>query len=403
LSAIKISDKYKPLWEENTRYYVITGGRGSAKSFTVNTWAAQKTFQQRQRILFTRYTMVSARISIIPEFEEKIDVLDANQYFNVNNTEITNTATGSDIIFKGIKTSQGTQTANLKSLQGVSVWVLDEAEELVDETTFDKIDDSIRVKHANNIVIIILNPTTKEHWIYKRFFEDAGVIEGYNGQKDNVTYIHTSYKDNIENLSDSYIQKIALLEKNNPIKYNHVFKGGWLDKAEGVIFNYEIGEFDKSLTYGFGQDYGFFPDPTTLVKVAIDTKQKKIYLHECFYLQNLSTQQIKDNNLKNADKRDLIIGDNAEKRIISELSNSMNIKPCIKGPDSIRAGIIKMLEYTLVITPESTNLRKEFNNYCWSDKKSNTPIDDFNHLIDAARYYISYKLIKPKQAGITTY
>ena len=81
----------------------------------------------------------------------------------------------------------------------------------------------------------------------------------------------------------------------------------------------------------------------------------------------------------------------------------MNIKPCIKGPDSIRAGIIKMLEYTLVITPESTNLRKEFNNYCWSDKKSNTPIDDFNHLIDAARYYISYKLIKPKKAGITTY
>lgn len=402
MSPIKISEKYKPLWEEKTRYYVITGGRGSAKSFTVNTWAAQKTFQQRQRILFTRYTMVSARISIIPEFEEKIDVLDANQYFNVNNTEITNTATGSDIIFKGIKTSQGSQTANLKSLQGVSVWVLDEAEELVDENTFDKIDDSIRVKHTNNIVIIILNPTTKEHWIYERFFESTGVQPGFNGVKDNVTYIHTSYEDNKENLSDSYLQKIAILGDQNPEKYKHVFKGGWLDKAEGVIFDYTIGEFDDSLIYGYGQDYGFFPDPTTLVKVAIDTKSKKIYVDQQYSKTNLSTEEIKEHNLSYAGKKDLIIGDSAEKRIISELSKDMNIKKCLKGPDSIIAGIRKMKEYELIVTPNSIDIIKELNNYCWLDKKSDTPIDDFNHSIDAIRYYVSYRLIKPKRARMST-
>jgi phage terminase large subunit len=63
----------------------------------------------------------------------------------------------------------------LKSLAGVTTWVLDEAEELTDEDTFDKIDFSIRAKNIQNRVILVLNPATKEHFIYKRFFESKGV------------------------------------------------------------------------------------------------------------------------------------------------------------------------------------------------------------------------------------
>ena len=37
--------------------------------------------------------------------------------------------------------------------------------------------------------------------------------------------------------------------------------GGWLDKAEGVIFtNWQIGEFKKVGVSVFGQDYGFAAD-----------------------------------------------------------------------------------------------------------------------------------------------
>jgi len=45
-----------------------------------------------------------------------------------------------------------------------------------------------------------------------------------------------------------------------------------------------------------------------------------------------------------------------------------------------------MLEYQIVITPESHNIKKEFKNYCWSDKKAGIPIDKYNHGIDAVRY-----------------
>jgi phage terminase large subunit len=44
--------------------------------------------------------------------------MNLNSRFDVNKAEITNKESGSEIIFRGIKSSSGDQTANLKSLQG---------------------------------------------------------------------------------------------------------------------------------------------------------------------------------------------------------------------------------------------------------------------------------------------
>jgi len=387
---LKINSKYQPLWEEGTRYYVCTGGRGSAKSFSVGTYLTQKTFETDNRILFTRYTMTSAHSSIIPEFEEKIDILNANQYFKINKTDISNINTGSDVLFKGLKTGSGNQTAALKSLQGVTVWVLDEAEELVDEDMFDKIDMSIRKKGKKNIVILILNPTTKEHWIYKRFFLNKGVQEGSNCIKDNVTYIHTDYRDNIENLSESFIQQVERIRDENPKKYNHIILGGWLDKAEGVIFdNWRYGEFPIDVDYSYGLDFGFSVDPDALTRVYVDNKHMKIYLKEELYKNGMGTAQLGGVlNDKCGDKE--IIADNAEQRLISDLrtAHNLNIRPCKKGAGSIVNGIKIMQDYELIVDPKSTNLVKELNNYVWDDKKSEKPIDAYNHLLDGIRYNV---------------
>lgn len=394
----QINDKYLPLFEGKTRYYVITGGRGSSKSFSVGAFLSSLTFEDKQKILFTRYTMSSAHISIIPEFEEKIELMNAQSFFAVKQTEIINTNTGSSIIFKGIKTSSGNQTANLKSIQGITTWVLEEAEELVDENIFDKIDESIRLKGVQNRVILILNPATKEHWIYRRFFESRGVEAGSNCVCEDTTYIHTSYLDNLENLSDSIIQKFEHLKINSPEKYKHRVLGGWLDKAEGVIFeNWKFGLFDDSLLYAYGQDFGFYPDPTVLVKVAIDSNKMILYVKEEYGATNMTTPQIIDLNKKYVPTDKLITADSAEPRLIDEMKKTgLNLKEAVKGPDSIIMGIRKMQEYTIVIDPESIEIGKEFNNYVWSDKKSDTPIDDYNHRIDAIRYGIQ-AFILPKR------
>ncbi len=399
---IEVKKKYLPIVGADSRYYIVSGGRGSGKSFSVNALLVMLTYEAGHTILFTRYTLTSAYISIIPEFIDKLEQFGSIHDFHITKDEILNKKTGSKIIFRGIKTSSGDQTASLKSLQGITTWVVDEAEELTDENKFDTIDLSVRQQGNQNRVILILNPTTKEHFIYTRFFEDRGVQEGSNITKDNTTYIHTTYMDNIENLSKSYIDQIAQMRERRPEKYKQQMLGSWLNKAEGVIFdNWTIGEFKRSSVSVWGQDYGFAADPSTLVECNIDTSSKTIYLKECFYLQRLTTSQIAELNLKHS-KGGLIVGDSAEPRLLSEIkAKGCNVKASIKGQGSVTYGISLLQDYDLVVTPDSTNLIKELNNYCWLEKKSNTPIDKWNHIIDAIRYAVGYQLQNPNRGKYT--
>jgi len=396
--VIEVDKKYEPITSSDSRYFIVTGGRGSGKSFSINLLLVLLTYEAGHTILFTRFTLASAYISIIPEFIDKIETLNIQDDFNITKDEIINKRSGSKIMFKGIKTSSGDQTANLKSLTNVTTWVMDEAEELQSEDIFDKIDMSVRNLKQQNRVIMILNPVTKEHWIYSRFFEDKGVMESSNTVKDNTTYIHTTYLDNLENLSESYLQQIATIKIRRPEKYKHQMLGGWLAKAEGVIFNnWRLGPFKKVGVSVFGQDYGFASDENTLVETNIDSTNKIIYLKECFYLKGLTTSQIAELNLKHA-KTNLIVGDSAEPRLIYELKHKgCNLVKAIKGQGSITYGISLLQDYDLIVDNNSINLIKELNNYSWLEKKSKTPQDKWNHLLDAVRYAITYQLQNPNK------
>ena len=399
---LKLSTKYLVL-ENATRYFIVTGGRGSGKSFAINTLLTLLTYEQGHKILFTRYTLRAASISIIPEFIEKLELQKIEQDFHITKDEIINKQTGSKILFRGIKTSSGDQTANLKSLQGVTTWVLDEAEELTDESIFDKIDLSIRQKDKDNRVILILNPTTKENFIYQRFFEARGVKDGSNTTKEDTTYIHTTYLDNIENLSESYIKQIEQMKDRRPNRYKHTILGSWLDKAEGVIYtNWTLGEFKQVGKIVFGQDYGFSNDPSTLIKTSIDKDNKIIYVQQCFYQTKLTTSEIAILNKKFAGDN-LIVGDSAEPRLINELSRDNKVVPAIKGQGSITYGISLLQDYDLIIDPDSVELIKELNNYCRLEKKSQTPCDNWNHCLDALRYSISYQLQNPNSGEYFLY
>ena len=385
-----LNQKYNSLGND-TRYFVITGGRGSGKSFAITTFLAFLTFEQGHKILFTRYTMISAANSIIPEFLEKLQLYDIVEHFRITKDEILNISTGSSIIFKGIRTSAGNQTAALKSINGITTWVLDEAEEMTKEEDFDKIDQSVRAKNKPNRVIMILNPATKEHWLYQRFFAAKGVNPGTNNWKDNVTYIHTTFKDNIDNLSESFLLQLEDIRRRRPDRYNHQILGGWLDKAEGVVFNnWKIGPFNNDEDYIFGQDFGFSVDPTTLIKVAINRDRKLMWIKTMYAKPGLSTKEIGELNRRYAEDN-LIICDNAEPRLISELQEYCNLKPTIKRSVSILTGIALVQDYDLVIDADSVELIKELNNYVWHERNEK-PVDKWNHQLDALRYSAQYFL-----------
>lgn len=400
-TKIDFSRKYRLFWNDS-RYTILTGGRGSGKSYFTGMFLLGLISEEAgHTILFTRYTLRSASVSIIPEFKEKLDILESiyegfKQKFKITRDEIVNLVNGSKIIFRGIKTSSGDQTANLKSLQGVTTWVMEEAEE-IDEDSFDKIDLSVRSKQKQNRVILLLNPSTKEHFIYQRFYQDRGVQAGSNLSKGDTTYIHTTYMDNIANLSDSYIAQIEQMKIRRPERFNAVIQGNWIEKAEGVIFtNWKLGEFQEVSPSVFGADLGFASDENTLVQTSIDKDRKIIYIKLCFYLPGLTTSQLRELYQKHAGDS-LCVLDSSEPRLIHELRSSCNVVPSIKGQGSVNYGIAMLQDYDLIIHNDETSVHlvKELNNYRWLEKKSQTPIDKHNHAIDAIRYAVGYQLKNP--------
>ena len=94
----------------------------------------------------------------------------------------------------------------------------------------------------------------------------------------------------------------------------------------------------------------------------------------------------------------------AEPRLINELrAKGLNILEAVKGQGSVTHGISILQDYDLVIDPESIELHKELNNYSWLEKKSKTPIDNFNHAIDAIRYAVTYQLENPNRGSYAIY
>jgi len=416
-----INIAYQKLYTSAKRYFFVTGGRVSLKSHSLHDFILKLTYEKGHGILFTRYTMTSAKDSIIPEFKEAISRLGVESDFHVTEKDIYNKKTKSFILFRGIKTSSGLQTGKLKSLSGITTWVVEEAEDFQDEKAFETIDDSIRTLSKQNRVILVMNPTTPQHFLFDKWFKHTQkqiMIDGFPvtvSDHPEVEHIHTTFLIGFKYLSKDWLKKAKKWRKKkkkgvdivtdrilteqeqekSKLFYVNNYLGGWKEKQEGCIFdNWEVGEFDESLPCVFGQDYGF-DDPTTLIRVDINKKKKLLYLDECFYLSGLDDDKIFELNMKYCE-RSLIIGDSAAKTTIITLQRkklegkSLNIVPCMKGKGSVLTGIQKMQKYKIIISQRSKNLKNEFNNYIWLDKKSDTPIDDFNHLIDPARYAVDY-------------
>ena len=415
---------YHPLYTDNEKFIIlITGGRGSGKSFNASTFIERLTFEMTEaekivhQILYTRYTMVSAGMSIIPEMMEKIELDGTIKYFKTTKTDIVNKMTKSRIMFRGIKTSSGNQTAKLKSIQGITTFVCDEAEEWTNEEEFDKIMFSIRKKGIQNRIIIIMNPCDSNHFIYKKYIENTHKLVEIDGVQvqvsthPNVLHIHTTYQDNLNNLSPEFLKEVEDMKVSNPEKYAHVVIGRWADVAEGAVFKKWgiVKEFPTwAKKVALASDWGYTNDPSTGIRCGI--VDNRLYVDELFYetgmLTNAIAEKLKPWGLK-------VYGDSADPRLIQEIKNrGVNIYPVDKFPGSIKAGIDKIHEMELFVTERSYHIIEELRKYVWDKDKDghyiNEPVDAWNHCIDPIRYYILGhilgRILKPKDlTGIFTH
>ena len=403
INRVQIPEIFRGLLANNDRYYFLTGGRGSGKSFSVAWSILMLTFESNHVIYYTRLTMVSAKTSVIPEFKSMIEKMGMDDVFHITQNEIINKQSGSKIWFQGLKTSSSSNTARNKSLAGVTTWVVDEFEDMFnEEKLFDQIDNSIRTKDRQNRVIMVMNPATKEFWAYKRFFTDNNIhpkLSSWTGSSNDTTYIHTTWLDVAEHLDESWINKALRIKAKDPEKYEHVYLGGWLDKAEGVILkNWDYEDFDSiNERTVYGLDFGY-RDPMALVAVKVDKNGGKIYVKLLEYERELTETEMLARVIKHCG-RDKIVADGARPESIEAIRRrGFNIVAADKSPGSVLKGLSLLTDHKILVHPDNRShlVSREFNNYVWEDEgkkdypKQNT---DMDHCIDALRYAASNVLV----------
>lgn len=230
---------------------------------------------------------------------------------------------------------------------------------------------------------------------YNPSFSDDHWICGVNQDSRTYHFIST-YKDN-PFLEQAIIDEIEGLRTKNQTLWQ-VYGLGLQAVIEGLIFkNVEtISEIPVNVKRRWvGMDFGFTNDPTAIVEVAV--QDNDLYIDERAYAtQMLSNDIIRV--LKSECERMKIISESADPRLIQEIYRAgINIHPVQKYGGSIEAGITKMLEFKIHITARSCNVIKEFKNYTYQQDKEgkwlNTPIDCYNHAIDAVRYVVMNEVL----------
>jgi phage terminase large subunit len=215
-------------------------------------------------------------------------------------------------------------------------------------------------------------------------------------------WIHSTFLDAQSVLDKSVVDNILSRKDRDP-NWWRVYGLGLLGQLEGLIHpqftqcNSLPEKFDREI---FGLDFGYSQDPAALVQCRIvgDTLYCRELIYECGMTNQMLAKRMDSLGVRRG--YDVIIADSAEPKSIEEIHQfGFDIRPSVKGPDSIRTGIQKVNQYKQVWTTDSLNCIKEQRNYQWERDKdgkyTNKPINDWNHGMDARRYATS-TLPEPK-------
>lgn len=263
---------------------------------------------------------------------------------------------GSRIIFKGMDS-----TEKLKSLNGVSIVWIEECSEVSYDAYLELL-GRIRTPNVSMHFILTCNPVGKFNWVYQQFFEkinEDGSVETilkdeilYTRKtlvKKGVYYHHSTCDDN-PFLPPGYIQRLDDLKTYDKNLWVVARLGRFGSSGMRVLPQFEV--MHKSLVthaiieipefyHRIGFDFGFETSYNAVIRVAIDDKNKWLYIYKEYYKNHMTDDKTAidlvkwDPNIKN----EKIKADNAEPKSIKYYQQQgFNIVPCKKKCDKKSEG-----------------------------------------------------------------
>lgn len=400
---LEIPDKYHPLLEHH-RFKCFYGGRGGAKSHTFAGVLIAKAHVEKHLILCTRQYQTSIADSVYRVLVNKIHSMGLDAWFEIQKTTIRSKVTGSTFIFKGIHT----HPEEIKSLEGVTVCWVEEAQAMTEESWLI-LEPTIRAEGSE--IWVSFNPENKEDATYVRMVlrkpsEDAIVVKV--NWRDNPWFGGTLEK-----------QRQWMLN-NDADAYDWVWEGNLRKIGDAAVFKnrYAVTNFETPPDvdqFYFGADWGFANDPNVLMRCWI--RDECLYVdYEAYGVQveledlpflfaggKAPISGIEYTGVPEA-KRWPIIADSARPETISYVARNggMNILPAEKWQGSIEDGIAHLKSFKKIYIHERcTNLATEARLYSYKvDEKQldaeGKPIvlpivvDKHNHGWDSVRYSLEH-------------
>lgn len=400
------------IYDWNYEKYVLVGGYGSGKSYETALKIILKLLKEKRKCLIVRDVAETLRESCWDLIYEILDSMDLVTEETAKKRRIGKVyakrsplgfefPNGSRIIFRGMD-----KPSKAKSINGVSIVWIEEASEISVEA-YKELLGRLRIPDVSMHYILTTNPVGKDNWVYNMFFvrmnEDGTktiILDDEKlykkkvmvNAKTNTYYLHSTPDDNVF-LPDAYIKRLDELSEYDPDLYRIARLGHFGVNGIKVLPNFVVAdnakEFKakiKSIDDNYkriGMDFGFEISFNAVVKMAIDDKEKILYIYDEYY-KNKKTDPETARDLKEWDiniKNQTIRADSAEPKTIRYyVLSGFNMVGAKKGQGSRLENVKKCRRFKkIVCSPKCKNTIRELKDLVYAkDRDGNIIYDEFN-------------------------
>lgn len=366
------------------RYLGIWGGRGGGKSHFVAEYIIERCLlEPGLRVVCVREFQSSLEQSVKRLLEDVIARLNVEKYFRVMHAHIETPGDGI-IIFQGMRTST---SDSIKSLEGYDLCWCEEAQSLSDRS-LTMLRPTIRKE--NSSILFSWNPNLPT--------DPVDVLLRSERTPPNTIVVRANYSDNPW-FPDVLQGEMEWDRSRDPEKYAHVWLGEYQRNSEARVFkNWVVEEFETpdDTMFLWGADWGYSVDPAVLIRCWV--RGRNLYIDRECYRIGVEVDHLPAlfDQIGNGMARNWpIFADSAAPQTISYLQRNgyPKLQPAVKGPNSIKEGVVFLQSYDIKIHPRCTHVIDEFTHYSFKiDPLTGliTPIlsDNKNNTIDSCRYAV---------------
>lgn len=340
------------IFDWDYRNYLLVGGYGSSKSYNIAVKLILKAYEEKRKIMVVRevydtirescydlFVEILASMDLLSEEVRAYDPIKVKAKVSPMQLIFPN---NSRIIFKGLD-----KPIKLKSINDVSIIWIEEAPE-IKYAAFKELIGRLRHPNLPMHMLISLNPVDEQTWVYKHFFKRLDskgkevVIqdefelykEGVIKNKKNNTYYHHSVVDDNMFVPLSYVMVLNEMKEYDPDLYRIARLGRFGISGRKVLPQLFVADtheevmnkvYSISQMFWFnGMDFGFEESYNTVIRFAVDDKEKVLYIFKEYYKNKMTD----DRTAKDLEKWEPaikslpIVADSAEPKAIKYYQQS---------------------------------------------------------------------------------